>query len=319
MQDYLKYLYKNIKQYKWKSIFVQNFSLCVAIIILPVIAMNCAFYVLYTSSAKNDFETKNNNTLVRCANLMDSIFTDLSNNVARLIGSSDVRLFLENRFEDLAPKTLSNANTNIQELFSGLSMTNDAVHSIYLYSKLNDYIISTSGSNYSKDFYDGTITGILRNAAPEKTEIVQRTIYLVNQRPVDVISIITPIYPYLNSSGTIVVNLSTRELTQELETALDPSSGDRFAIVSSNDILLYDSDSQASYHYGSDLSQIPDTVSLSSSSSIYNLSYRLVSSQFDYYHQQRRLLILIGLFAFLSVLITKPRPSPAPPRGPLAE
>jgi two-component system sensor histidine kinase YesM len=148
--DILKY----IKIYKFKSIFLKEFTAVLLAVLIPLSCLNLTLFFYSERGKTAERENYNGNVLSKAVNTFDAFMQTVDKISYSIIADQYVGLFMVYPNERLNNKDISSRTGIIQNKLSSFVMAGDLIDSIYLYSIQNDYIISDNTSNVAAEFSD---------------------------------------------------------------------------------------------------------------------------------------------------------------------
>lgn len=148
MNRFFKDSVKLIKNYKWKSMFFKYFKALIFVIIIPAILFIAIILNYYITSIKADIATAQRYDIIKSVTQFDKAYDSIDSIYENIIGSELIpELILNTENEAEISKRCSEFLNSEKKEYS-------FINSISLYNPKTQYITSTYGSNYEKDFRD---------------------------------------------------------------------------------------------------------------------------------------------------------------------
>lgn len=138
-----KSIWYYIKNYKFKSILLQNFLFISAFVMLPLIATIYRNYMSFDGEMSLRMEESNKELLEKSATVVDNIVSNVFTIIEDLTGLPECRVFCEPR--DLDPEYADNIGI-LQEKIGDYLVHYPYVESICLYSESNGLVLKESGT-----------------------------------------------------------------------------------------------------------------------------------------------------------------------------
>ena len=274
--------------------------MCAAFVMVFMVISYAIIYISYRKNYMQMLDTSYSETLYSIAGTIDSSLDLSLNNVSSIRSNPNVLFFINYKIDYAYPNSII---SNIMPLYSFLEkMKNDTptTHSIDIYSKINNFVLSTNGSGSVSSLYDESGQKFLKSIDHTKITLCSRDIQSsINAPKEQVISVLFPISPYLSTWGLCIYNISCESLAAALKTKPQSKDG-LFNVRSSNGELLYS--------FGqSEIAEQKHKV-FSFPSEYYEIEYEFLVPQKIYDIQAANInfyLILIGCAGFiLSILLS---------------
>ena len=144
-----------IKNYKFNSVFIKNFLLITLLVVLPLAGMSIVVYIYYNNVMKEEIGIANTNVLSKVRDMVDMIASETDKLSIRIASDIDVGGFLAYDKPEIPDYDTVLRLQNIDRIISISSITSTYIDSIYVFSKKNNYIItSTRGASEIERFFD---------------------------------------------------------------------------------------------------------------------------------------------------------------------
>ncbi len=140
-------LWHYIKNYKFNSIFIKNFSFIILTTLIPLIIIGFSMYNYYGNNLRNEIKAAKLNALSQVKNVVDKTFMESDTLSSWMLSDSDIRILLA--YENVNVRDYSTYQ-KFKDLFRVLGVipaTNDFIDSIYIYLQNSDYVLSTRGDS----------------------------------------------------------------------------------------------------------------------------------------------------------------------------
>ncbi len=143
-----------IAHYRWKSIFFKYVKRIMMIISVPCCLIGCLILAYYHTTASQQADEWLNTTISKAAEMSNSMFEDIERSYGFLASNSYTSVFLTSPRNASYNFGGSNTANRIMEQMETLIVSSSFIDSIYLYSTLNGYVLSSRNSNYIENFSD---------------------------------------------------------------------------------------------------------------------------------------------------------------------
>lgn len=150
MKDSLS-LWFILKNYRFQSVFIKNFFIILALILLPVTGLSVGVYNLYSKVVTEEISSAHLSSLTRIRDMVDMLMREVDDYSVRLASDEVVREMLLKPFTSPADY---DTNVLISKLYDRLDYTNNVqnfVDSVYLYSEKNELIWSSELRRWTID------------------------------------------------------------------------------------------------------------------------------------------------------------------------
>lgn len=225
-----------IQNYRFQSIFVRNFIIVLALVILPLAAMSSFLYRSSNQVVESEISQVNINSINRVRDILDVLFRETNMLATQISQQTETQLFmLDNNTTDIAQGRYNKINQTINMF----TLIYEYISSIYVYAEKNRYIISNIENEMVERFADQTwypfyeqSNSVYSKAKPRKS----REVYPF------LLSFIKP--SYLNAQdkiGAVVINIDLEELGKLIQPKDGQEAHDIFILDEQNN-LIYRSD-----------------------------------------------------------------------------
>ena len=229
-----------IKKYKWQSVFVQYWAKIVPLFLVPFLIINCTIYFLFNNVISKEFKSSLMNSCEKTGTIIDNMFSKIDVQYSSIAYNDYLLSYITTPIErnDNVPSNLRILST----LTNNFIKTSKYMVSIYVYSFLNDYVYSTNGGNYLKNFRD---TAWYENY--EKTANPNFLIPVNNDSGnyIDKIAVSYGIYSGEKIIGMIVFNVSADYISDIVGSDLNYNLKSMF-IADTNGNVVYSSNEEYS-------------------------------------------------------------------------
>ena len=144
---FLEYTKNSLFKHYWKGLF--------SILIIPFLIFYTVLFVYNLRSTEDSFKYSSTEILSRSVTSLDTLFEVLYKNYESIISNSNVKTFLLTDFfsDDNSNNTYDYSFGIINQLIN-TNISLNYLNSIHIYSKTNDYILSSENSNFSSFLSD---------------------------------------------------------------------------------------------------------------------------------------------------------------------
>lgn len=227
-------IWDQILNYKFQSIFIKNFLIITLLFIFPLFVINIIVFKYSSNYLMKEINTFNTNSVQRVRDSTDSILEE-SNKIAAMIVNMDKVKYFIPKYDSYVD--LYKSVDSIQEDLMQFVLIQKYLHSIFIYSELNDHIISSSDFGNVDNFTDMTW---YESYNLNKNKYIN---WVVPRKYKD-------FYPYLLSLvkpistkegrilGTVVINIDAETLG-DMTGIVDNSLTENMSIINNDGIILY--------------------------------------------------------------------------------
>jgi two-component system sensor histidine kinase YesM len=142
MKDPLS-LWLIVKNYRFQSVFIKNFFIILALILLPITGLSVGIYNLYSKTVTDEIASAHLNALATIRDMVDMLVREVDDFSLRL--ASDESLIRLLASDQPAPIDY-NMNYTIDKIYDELHTSNNIrsfVDSVYVYSNKHRYVLSS--------------------------------------------------------------------------------------------------------------------------------------------------------------------------------
>lgn len=200
-----------IKDYKFNSIFLKNLKILLILIAVPLLFMSIAIYYYYDSATQNERLYKYVQPLTNVRNYTDDLLLNAQQLTVSLSADEYVQIFISSPKESLSNATFIKMNINIRKLVSNLMLLSDAIDSIYVYSDVNQYVLSNTVSSPLNDFFDTDWVHRINNYVNIPNNYIEtRKINYPEEK--NYITIYNKLSTFSSSGGIIALNIDIAKI-----------------------------------------------------------------------------------------------------------
>lgn len=229
----------NLKEYKFKSVYLKLLSLFLCIIFIPSILIGTFIYFEASNKFESEINKYNLYTLEYIQGEIENIVENVNNLSAQYIMNGEVRYF---SYEPFDSDRL--ALERIWKMIGNTCLSYPYIDSMYIYYKPYNEIISNNGVYDFKDFYDKDWAKELDASKDKYVILPTRNINYKMGSTVSNSNVITYIvqFPMVSSdkTGAVVINISVDKLTAILNSVKKDPESTIFIVNSEGKIILSD-------------------------------------------------------------------------------
>lgn len=147
-------LWSYIRHYRFNSILLRNFILIMTLIIVPLVGISAFVYAHNDANMRAEIQRSTTGELTRTRDSVDMVLSDAERLSIRIKSDPDVGVFLTQKLS--APLNFNDAQRilRIQQVLQTVMLTSSYIDSIFIYSNLNDFLLTAgSGNSQSEDYY----------------------------------------------------------------------------------------------------------------------------------------------------------------------
>lgn len=250
-----KSVWSAITAYKFNSIFLRYFLLIFLMIVIPLSAISISIYFYYSASMERELSNAYERSLLKIRDTLDMIFADVDRLSLRLTTDNEVQKFLYLKKQELIDyETLDLLNSVRYKI---TIPTSEYIHSLFLYAKSSNYVISSTGYYSSlPEFYD---SDWYREYADEKKGVRSWVKYRRAKAEAagEFKNYITlfQLAPFTgpDNAGALIINIDVKEFDQFFGDAAEGDIEDIYIINEKNTVLF---NKNVSY-IGSTIDKVP--------------------------------------------------------------
>lgn len=221
-----------IREYKHRSYFLRNFALILLLILIPLTLIVTLYYNNSRKTIYDDIKQTNKDLLLNVTNMSTYVLKNALNIGFSLSLQDSIKTYCYNG-------TIQDFHSSGETLFDTLEtleLTNESIHSIEVYSKEKDCLLSDSGfiSNTSSVYHHSVIQQSLKEylATPTFFHSLRYNIYP------HLITVYVPVLSGIKRQtiiGAIIINVNFEYLDQ----LLNLPDNIKFYILKNDDTVLY--------------------------------------------------------------------------------
>lgn len=222
-----------LQDYRFNSILVKSF-------VIILVVLGCCFTVIMlmvsnklNSIIQEQVGTMSINTLVKTQERMDTVMQEVVKISGKLSLDNDVLLFLLPDSNNLLSKNPTIGAKQKIDMYAGVF---DYIDSIYIYSKKNNYVVTSEGGSDMDGFKDITWLNNLSEREYEPARMISRL--KENNYPY-LISYIQPIrLTQMQFLGGIIVNINVEKLGKLVVSNVEESKENLLIVDERNNIIF---------------------------------------------------------------------------------
>lgn len=227
-------IWHQILNFKFRSIFIRNFMIITLLFIFPLIVINIIAFEYTTDYLMKEINTFSTHNIERVRDYTDNILVESNRIAAMIINTDSVKYFMPEYNSDI---DLYDSAQIIQSELKKYVLIQKYVHSIFVFSELNETIISSTDFGDMENFNDMTwyeSYNVKKNN--EINWIISRTYKGVFPY---LMSLIKPISTTEGRIvGAVVVNIDA-EVLGNLTGIIENSFSENLSIIDNEGIILY--------------------------------------------------------------------------------
>lgn len=202
-----KRLWYYIRNYKFNSILIRNFFLIFVAAVIPITAMVLIVYNIMNDAIEEEIEALSINALYNTRDVLNTVVGDIDLMATQISLEPDAQMF----FMSTDPQgILNNKYRDVYHIITTFRLVHPYIDSIYIYSKKNQYIISSREGGSLERFSD--TTWLEQYAVREGNEPWIQARKKNGIYPY-YISVIRPAYLYEQERyGAVIINIDVEEL-----------------------------------------------------------------------------------------------------------
>lgn len=238
LQELLSSL-RYIHHYKFNSVFFKYFRAIFAVTLSAFLGLVLLLSFYYTSSYRDELVQQNEMSVTRAKKSFDTLLSTMVGASNYLSADGSISGFLLSPPDAKTPAEQARFLIDVQRLLGAFTLTDNSIHSIYIYSHYNHQVLSSSTLLDLERFQDHEVIQDYLDSGGTTSALFPRRIPPAgsDMEPVNAITYIHPI----SSIGVIVINFDTAQLPEILQTknAADDSS---FLFITDQNQVIYATD-----------------------------------------------------------------------------
>ncbi len=232
MNNSLRNLFSLIKKYRFNSIFFSYFRYTLLLMILPLLVVIVFVTQSTYANIASEIEEKGVHYYERSSSLSVNTIETLNNIYNQFISEDEVSYLLSTDTSEVSPFSLRKSISKVHSFSRNIIISNEMFDSIFLYSKKNDYVYATNGSNSIDKFFNQEWYEAFKENSDSN---VACSTVIDNE---NVISIVMNIYNDVSSDGVVVFNIKKSYFNTFFD-ALDESGLNLAATFTSGGQKIY--------------------------------------------------------------------------------
>lgn len=204
-------VWKYIKSYKLRSIFVNYFLLLTVLLVFPISVFFLVSNYIYNKAFESEILNANRSLLSQVSNTMDTAIKDVSNQIKFMTTDNNLLFFLNSSDKSDYVSYDSNLIKYLLEMFH---INFSYVENVHLYSYNSHRVISLRGGGTVHTIDDNTWIEDYKNNKNNNFWISKRDI--TSKGKYNIISVFQTVKFYNEEVGLIIVNIDMDELKQSL-------------------------------------------------------------------------------------------------------
>ncbi|MGG1518080.1 histidine kinase [Paenibacillus oryzisoli] len=145
--------WRYIRHYKFNSILLRNLVLIMTLIIVPLVGISVYVYSHNDANMRAEIENSAHSELAQIRESLDLILSDAEQLSVRIKVDPDVAILLTRKLSSPLSYTDAQRILRIQQMLQTVKLTNSYLDSIFIYSELNDFLLTAGFSSTQTDDY----------------------------------------------------------------------------------------------------------------------------------------------------------------------
>ncbi|MDY7223290.1 sensor histidine kinase [Halalkalibacterium halodurans] len=228
-------LWHYISSYKFNSVFIRNLFLILILTIIPVMILSYVVYYHMNQAVEEEVAASSQSSLIRTADIVDSLIKDSNRLAAQLSLQEDVQMFF------LLSSYMSGMRAErIENLIKMYSDTFNYIDSIYIYSEMNRSMITRQYYGHVDLFQENTWYEHYEKMDENRMFIQPRKF---NDRFPYYLSLYYPVY--LDNKyklGVVVINMNIQGLRNFIGQTNHDVFNDLYIIDNVEQTIIYNED-----------------------------------------------------------------------------
>lgn len=140
-----------MKNTRWQGSFVKFRNAVMLFFLIPVISCDVVLSIIYAQKTINEMKNKIDIAYLRTSMQLEEQFEIINNSYDRISQNSYVKKILLSNLDEMSGREATVAGGQINALISETVKTVSNLSSVGIYSRHNNYLISSKGSRYMND------------------------------------------------------------------------------------------------------------------------------------------------------------------------
>ncbi len=229
---------KVIRQFSFRSIFLRYWKRFTLIIIIPMICLNLLIYVGYYNvlhaQMKDASLRIHSFAYDSCARMLDN----MEQNYLRIVQDDTIERYLRSKVQ---PEQNYEASI-IQNVLTQCVNQDRNLHSVYLFSFSNEYVMSSGEGDYVTKFKHRNWYEYYLSSGNANFAIPAKLTTSISQDEQEILSFCYGIYYRNQCCGLVVFNYTYEQLAKSVFSA----EKNQFFLIGRNDVILYSSQRELS-------------------------------------------------------------------------
>ena len=234
MKNRFRKVWNIIRNYKWKSIFINYFRSIFLILFVPVLILTAGLMYFYHYSSINDAKRIMQRMFWQNKSSVENVMFELENLRYAVLNNKDVAAAILNSRENLSTWESIRRRAQASETMRMYIYPSQMVDSMYVYSVQSEYVISTKQNSEIENFSDKTWYDYYKRTGKEVFVDI-----LKDEENSDGHNMIRFVYP-LSYSGTtdglIIINIRCDVMENLIE--YDKKSEEIYIINEENNVVF---------------------------------------------------------------------------------
>lgn len=228
---------KYIHHYKFNSVFFKYFRIIFAITLSAFLGIILLLSFYYTSSYRDELVQQNELSVARVQKSFDTLLSNMAGASNYLSADTTISSFLLSAPDAYSPSELARFLIDVQRLLGAFTLTDESVHSIYIYSFYNQQVLSSNMLLDLERFHDNAVIQDYLDSGSTSALLFPRRIAQMDSSNSEPLNVITYIHP-IKSLGIIVINLDTNNLP-EISQPKDTRTASSLLLLNEQEQILY--------------------------------------------------------------------------------
>jgi Predicted signal transduction protein with a C-terminal ATPase domain len=218
----------------------------IMLVMIPLVGVSTALYNYYYSLMKEEIGAANINALSRVRDMVDMVAFETYELSLRIARDPDVSYLMSNPIKQVRDYETITKIHNIYSIICAPSIASSHIDSIYVYSEMNDYLVSSINGGIKpeqtidNDWYKDYVSNKVPNNFQFKIRKVNQVLGESNPRYLISSFCMVPL-DNEKKTGAVVINISPEKLGRWITDVSNKSSENIF-IVNGDGEVLYNSD-----------------------------------------------------------------------------
>ncbi|MBD2843870.1 sensor histidine kinase [Paenibacillus sp. IB182496] len=230
-----KRFFQSLFNFKFQSLFFRTLVFILLVFILPFVCLSVVIYSYMNAAFEEEITMTNLNGARQVREVIDNVFVEADRLATKLSLQRETEVFL------VSPHSvhlLDGGIRNIDQTLSMFTMIYNHMDTIYVYSEVNDWVISNRDSSALSNFEDLTWYGDYAANEEERSFVVARK---KNGKYPLYLSLVRPVYLFQSlKAGAVIVNMDMQRLGRLIQQSARSDSKEWYIVSADGEVYYHE-------------------------------------------------------------------------------